>query len=205
MALGKGLQAAGHAVTLCTSSSFESLVVDHGLAYGYMTDALIELMDSAQGRDALENASSLAGGIKTYARLIKEAGPIQRQMVRDSWASAQRARPDLIVYHPKAYWGPHFADRLGIPVVFAPLAPMFVPTADWPESATATGFWFLDSERDWQPPQDLQTFLDAGAPPVYVGFGSMAGRDPGRLSRIVVEALQQAGVRGVLATGWGGP
>ena len=32
----------------------------------------------------------------------------------------------------------------------------------------------------------------------------MAGRDPERLTRIVIGALQQAKVRGILATGWGG-
>lgn len=32
----------------------------------------------------------------------------------------------------------------------------------------------------------------------------MAGRDPERVTRIVIDALQRAGLRGVLATGWGG-
>jgi sterol 3beta-glucosyltransferase len=32
----------------------------------------------------------------------------------------------------------------------------------------------------------------------------MAGRDPARLTAIVVEALRRANVRGILATGWGG-
>ena len=50
----------------------------------------------------------------------------------------------------------------------------------------------------------LEAFLQAGPPPVYVGFGSMAGRDPARLARTVVEALQAAGQRGLLAPGWGG-
>ena len=33
---------------------------------------------------------------------------------------------------------------------------------------------------------------------------AMTGRDPERLASMVIEALQGAGVRGVLATGWGG-
>jgi len=32
----------------------------------------------------------------------------------------------------------------------------------------------------------------------------MAGRDPHRLTRLVGEALRRAGVRGIVATGWGG-
>lgn len=43
----------------------------------------------------------------------------------------------------------------------------------------------------------------AGEPPFYVGFGSMPGLDPGRLTRIVVEALARASRRGLLATGGG--
>ncbi len=50
----------------------------------------------------------------------------------------------------------------------------------------------------------MQRFLDAGDPPVYVGFGSMSGRDPQHLTKLVIDALQQAGVRGLIATGWGG-
>jgi sterol 3beta-glucosyltransferase len=43
VAFGKGLQAAGHAVTLCTSCSFAALVTAHGLppgaaAWGPVTD-----------------------------------------------------------------------------------------------------------------------------------------------------------------------
>ncbi|MEL6263944.1 MAG: glycosyltransferase, partial [Cyanobacteria bacterium J06626_6] len=75
---------------------------------------------------------------------------------------------------------------------------------DWPENVIASGYWFLDQQTAWEPPADLKAFLDSGDAPVYVGFGSMAGRDPERLTRIVIGALQQAKVRGILATGWGG-
>jgi sterol 3beta-glucosyltransferase len=67
-----------------------------------------------------------------------------------------------------------------------------------------TGYWFLNRTEDWAPPPELEAFLDAGPPPVYVGFGSMAGRNPERLANIVIEALQKAAVRGIIATGWGG-
>ena len=75
---------------------------------------------------------------------------------------------------------------------------------DWPPQAHVSGYWFLDQHADWQPSADLQTFLAAGDAPVYVGFGSMAGRNPQRTAEIVVAALQQARVRGIIATGWGG-
>lgn len=74
---------------------------------------------------------------------------------------------------------------------------------DWPDSAHATGYWFLDV-GPWEPPADLAAFLDAGDPPVYVGFGSMAGRDPEGLGKLALEALERAGRRGLLARGEGG-
>ena len=75
---------------------------------------------------------------------------------------------------------------------------------DWPGNIHLTGYWFDDAQAAWPPPAGLQAFLDQGEPPVYVGFGSMAGRDPRRFAGIVLEALKRSGCRGILATGWGG-
>lgn len=75
--------------------------------------------------------------------------------------------------------------------------------ADWPSNVDVTGYWFLDDDKDWRPSPELQKFLSAGSPPVYVGFGSMPGLDPVALTSAVVDALIEAGQRGVLATGGG--
>jgi UDP:flavonoid glycosyltransferase YjiC (YdhE family) len=75
---------------------------------------------------------------------------------------------------------------------------------DWPANFLVTGYWFLDRPAGWRPPLELEAFLAAGDPPVYVGFGSMMPRDSGRLAETVVGALRGAGVRGVLLSGWGG-
>src|SRR5947209_12144132 len=53
-------------------------------------------------------------------------------------------------------------------------------------------------------PPDLTAFLEAGQPPVYIGFGSMSSRDPEATTGLVLKALARAGQRGVLLTGWGG-
>lgn len=78
------------------------------------------------------------------------------------------------------------------------------PPADWPGGVHVNGYFFLDTPTGWQPSAELQAFLDAGDPPVYIGFGSMAGRDPEQLARLVSEALAESGQRGLLLTGWGG-
>ncbi|MEV7424683.1 glycosyltransferase [Streptomyces sp. NPDC091212] len=61
-----------------------------------------------------------------------------------------------------------------------------------------TGAWSLPDERPL--PADLEAFLDAGAPPVYVGFGSMRpARDIGRMA---VEAIRAQGRRVLVSRGW---
>ncbi|MCA9905857.1 MAG: glycosyltransferase family 1 protein [Anaerolineae bacterium] len=282
VALGKGLQAAGHTVTVCTAASFETFITEHGLRYGYLNNELLDLMDTAEGRAAMEEAVGVFGSVKTMIKLAKESSRIYRQILKETWAAAQAAEPDLIIYHPKAFGVPHIAEKLGIPAILTASVPMIVPTAamppigipalklgggynklgyklitmgyssyrgmintfreetlglgklprsqdvltevsgqpvpvlhaysqhmiprphDWPDYAHVNGFWFLDDAENWQPAAELQAFLDAGDPPVYVGFGSMAGRNPDKLARTVIRALQQANVRGIIATGWGG-
>lgn len=75
---------------------------------------------------------------------------------------------------------------------------------DWSADAQVTGFWFLDEHADWQPPEDLARFLAAGPKPVYIGFGSMFGRDAEHITRTVIGAVRSTGCRAVLASGWGG-
>ncbi len=76
--------------------------------------------------------------------------------------------------------------------------------ADWPANLHTTGYWFLDEHEQWQPPDELLRFLDAGDPPVCIGFGSMTGRDPQALTHLVMEAVRLSGRRAVLLSGWTG-
>lgn len=85
------------------------------------------------------------------------------------------------------------------------VSPSVVPRpSDWDSDTYMTGYWFLDEPNDWQPDSALAQFLAAGEPPVYIGFGSMTTENPERITRVVIEAAREAGVRAILATGWGG-
>ncbi len=75
--------------------------------------------------------------------------------------------------------------------------------ADWPAWAEVTGFCRLPDDG-WSAPEDLARFLAAGPPPVYVGFGSMTGKDPAVLTRLALDAVRRAKRRAVVVTGWGG-
>jgi vancomycin aglycone glucosyltransferase len=74
--------------------------------------------------------------------------------------------------------------------------------APWPGSpdldVVQTGAWILPDERPL--PADLERFLDAGAPPVYVSMGSV--RAPGDIAGVAIEAIRAHGRRVVLGRGW---
>jgi UDP:flavonoid glycosyltransferase YjiC (YdhE family) len=71
-----------------------------------------------------------------------------------------------------------------------------------PVAVHQTGAWRLPPSRATTP--GLDAFLAAGEAPIYVGFGSMVHRDASKLSRLVRDAVERAGVRAVLGSGWTG-
>ncbi|MQY08713.1 glycosyltransferase [Actinomadura macrotermitis] len=65
-----------------------------------------------------------------------------------------------------------------------------------------TGAWILPDTRPL--PDDLEAFLDAGEPPVYVGFGSIAAYLSPDVAATAVQAIRAHGRRVLLARGWAG-
>ncbi|XXY45059.1 glycosyltransferase [Sorangium sp. So ce269] len=63
---------------------------------------------------------------------------------------------------------------------------------------TQTGAWLFPDQTPLVP--ELEAFLAAGEPPVYVGFGSMPADQ--QTARTVIEAVRAAGRRVVLSQGW---
>jgi len=99
-----------------------------------------------------------------------------------------------------------YGQLYGRPVpILGGYSPQVVPRpSDWGEHIHVTGYWLLDPPSGWQPPAPLVKFLKSGSPPVYIGFGSMANRNPQQTTQLVSKALVRSGQRGVLVTGWGG-
>jgi vancomycin aglycone glucosyltransferase len=63
-----------------------------------------------------------------------------------------------------------------------------------------TGAWLVPDVRPL--PAELVAFLDAGTPPVYVGFGSAPMRGSTDVARPVIEAIRARGRRVLVARGW---
>lgn len=66
--------------------------------------------------------------------------------------------------------------------------------------AVQTGAWILPDERPL--PAELLAFLEAGEPPIYVGFGSMFMQSARDAARVAIEAVRAQGRRAVILQGW---
>lgn len=101
-----------------------------------------------------------------------------QQMMWQALRSADsKARQERLGLEQSAFWGPfsRFQDS-ELPVLYGYSKHVVPVPSDWDDSNMVTGFWFLEPAGDWQPPSNLREFLKSGAPPVYIGFGSMVNQ-----------------------------
>lgn len=123
--------------------------------------------------------------------------PLRRRINR--WRRTRLGAPPLGLRSPGLD-----VDRRAEPLLHAFSPTILPPPPDWGTHVVTTGAWFLDHTEGWEPPKAAVEFLDAGPPPVVIGMGSMPTRDPAALTRLVADALERAGRRGVLLAGWAG-
>lgn len=82
------------------------------------------------------------------------------------------------------------------------ISPTILPQpADWPAHARLCGQWQTPA-TGFTPPPELADFLKGGPPPIYIGFGSMAGIDGARMANTLATALK--GRRALFYAGWSG-
>jgi len=129
----------------------------------------------------------------------------QQMMWQGSRSGDTLARKQVLGLPPASFFGPKPASSTqALPTLYGFSHHVIPVPTDWSNEHHVTGFWFLDSADDGTPPQDLLTFLEAGSPPVYIGFGSMTTRKPEETTDLVIKALNQTKQRAILASGWGG-
>nr|WIL59758.1 UDP-glucosyltransferase 80A40 [Paris polyphylla] len=84
-------------------------------------------------------------------------------------------------------------------------SPNLVPKPkDWGSKVDVVGFCFLDLASNYEPPESLVKWIEAGEKPIYIGFGSLPVQEPEKMTRIIVEVLEITGQRGIINKGWGG-
>lgn len=121
-----------------------------------------------------------------------------RQMMWQTLRSADnKARAQALQLPPAPFWGPFAALHAQAQPILYGYSPQVVPRPqDWDATIDVTGYWFLPPPAGWEPSTDLVDFLQAGPPPVYIGFGSMPSRNPQETADLVLHALAQTGQRG---------
>jgi len=78
----------------------------------------------------------------------------------------------------------------------APLPP------EAPSDCRQTGYWHVSPTGAL--PAEIETFLEKGALPIYIGFGSMGDPAPHRTAVLLRRAARLAGVRAIIQSGWAG-
>lgn len=277
IALAKGLNQAGHVVSMLTHDNFEKLVTEHGVACWPVAVNVQDIAQNVEMTDKLEKGNFLgilaemAKSARQAALMFAEAGlesgqemdvvlggmgglsgialaeklevpfvpaylvpftptrvfpaalmpklpaglgwllnypshVLMRQMIWQGFRSADTAaRTEVLGLAPAPLAGPFGSPALaGMPTLYGFSPAVVPPPKDWGEDIHVTGDWLLEADEDWRPPQELVQFLEAGPSPVYVGFGSMSTRNPEETANLVIEALQRAGQRGIMLSGWGG-
>ncbi|KAJ5937623.1 Sterol 3-beta-glucosyltransferase UGT80B1 [Penicillium verhagenii] len=98
---------------------------------------------------------------------------------------------------------PSLIHRLQVPCSYLWSPAVLPKPADWGDNIDICGFSFLPSDSDYKPTEEIDKFLKAGPPPIYVGFGSIVVDDQVKLTRIIFEAVRKSGQRAMISKGWG--
>ena len=72
---------------------------------------------------------------------------------------------------------------------------------DWPPNVVVTGAWRIPTSEEPELPDEVEEFLAAGAPPVFLGLGSATVAEPREVTRMMLAAARDLGVRVVLSRG----
>ncbi len=125
--------------------------------------------------------------------------PLFYQRIINKW------RKEVLKLPPKLTYTNYLKlNNKRIPILYCYSKHVVPVTDEWGKGDHVTGYWFLDSEKDFTPPIELIEFLNKGTPPIYIGFGSMITQDPGQITKIILEALTRTKQRAIISSGWGG-
>lgn len=141
-----------------------------------------------------------AWGNRLTYRLFNWLALLGQNQSFGGWAKAHMPRD----FDPRLRGFHGFHPRGGeLPILEGFSRHLVAPPSEWSDSvAPTTGYWFRPPPRE-SLPVELERFLEQGAPPVYVGFGSMPAADAERVASEVTGALRAVGRRGVVSVGWG--
>ncbi|KAM0995245.1 hypothetical protein ACFX19_010797 [Malus domestica] len=113
-------------------------------------------------------------------------------------------RKKMLKLRPITYLSGYYSSPPDVPYGYI-WSPHLVPKPqDWGPKVDVVGFCFLDLASNYEPPEPLVKWLEAGDAPVYIGFGSLPLEEPEKMTDIILQALEITGQRGIINRGWGG-
>ncbi len=141
VALGRGLQHAGHTVTLVAPTDFEALAAGHGLKFAPIRLHMRSLARSEVGRAWTGSGQNPAEALRQAIRAIRILSTQTQADAPDACRDAE-----AMIYSSTAaiMAGYHIAEALGVPAYQASLQPLFNPTGAFPNPllpALSAGGW----------------------------------------------------------------
>jgi sterol 3beta-glucosyltransferase len=129
---------------------------------------------------------------------------VQQMLWQATRSADNKARRQVLGLPPAPVFGPFSGAHAQQAILYGYSPQVIPPPADWDSRQQVTGYWFLEPPQDWQPVRALLDFLQAGPPPVFIGFGSMGSHNAQQTTGLILQALAQTGQRGVLLSDWNG-
>ncbi|XP_038897685.1 sterol 3-beta-glucosyltransferase UGT80A2-like isoform X5 [Benincasa hispida] len=113
-------------------------------------------------------------------------------------------RKKKLKIRPVTYLSGSQSSESDVPHVYL-WSPYLVPKPkDWGPKIDVVGYCFFDLASNFEPPESLVKWLEAGDKPIYIGFGSLPVQEPEKMTQIIIQALETTKQRGIINEGWGG-
>lgn len=159
VALGLGLEAAGHRVRLATHRPFAAFVRERGLEFAEIGGEPQQMLQTEAGRAWVESGHNPVRFVRRLAQLLE---PVAMEMATQAETACRGS--ELILYSTFGMVAYYVGQKLGVPVIATPLQPLTrtraFPNIAFP-SELQLGGWFnwlthvLGEQLFWQPIRPL--------------------------------------------------
>lgn len=130
VALGLGLQHAGHKVRLVALSQFKAFVESRGLDFFSLGVDMRDLLEADEETRAIITTILEGGTIRQQWQAYREFKPIMERMQEDFWQASQGTQ--AIIFSTIGMNAYHVAEKLKVPCVWALTIPVFGRTRTQP-------------------------------------------------------------------------
>ena len=148
LALGVGLQAAGHQVRFAAFRNFASFVTAYGLEFAPVDADFQAIMGGEDGQGMVASGSNFFQLTRGIRRVV---GPILTQIGNDFWRACQGTEAIIAGLNGVPFFGYEFADELRVPCVNASVMPLTATRAFanplWPLPWRLGGIYNLLTHR----------------------------------------------------------